>query len=131
MDTIGWFGDNSGKTVIDSARIWDTDNDDYLTRLLDNGCRPHVVGRKTPNAWGLYDMHGNVGEWCQDWYAAYGNKKVTDPTGPESGEYRVLRGGAFYDQPWYVRAADRSTFHPVVRIRSFGFRLARTIPLSP
>ena len=116
MDAIGWYGDNSGKAVIDSASIWETDPENYVTRPLGNGCRPHVVGGKSPNAWGLYDMHGNVFEWCQDWYAAYGSENVLiAPTGPASGEHRVLRGGSFLVPPGYVRSANRGFLLPAQR----------------
>jgi formylglycine-generating enzyme required for sulfatase activity len=77
-------------------------------------------------------MHGNVFEWCQDWYGDYDSLKVvSDPTGPASGDLRVLRGGAFLNQPKDVRAANRDTYLPANRYHNFGFRLARTIPLSP
>ena len=92
LDAVCRYSDNSGKTVIDSRSIWETDEDNYFTRLLAEGCRPHIVGGKSPNGWGLYDMHGNVWEWCQDWYAVYGGDKI-DPTGPATGGRRVLRGG--------------------------------------
>ncbi len=132
LGTTGWFGDNSGKNFIDSARIWETDEASLEKRLIDNGCRPHVVGRKAPNAWSLYDMHGNVSEWCQDWYGPYESfRVVSDPTGPASGSVRVLRGGAFFNQPKYVRAAVRNLYRPVYLGHAIGFRLARTIPLSP
>jgi formylglycine-generating enzyme required for sulfatase activity len=93
----------------------------------------HPVGRKLPNAWGLYDMHGNVYEWCQDWHAPYENLKVvSDPTGPALGSRRVLRGGGYLSPPLFVRAANRgSGLPPVYRYLYNGFRLARTIPLSP
>ena len=92
----------------------------------------HPVGELKPNAWGLFDMHGNVWEWCQDWYGPYESLQVvSDPTGAASGHYRVLRGGAFVDLPRLVRAADRHTDQPGSRYHLIGFRLARTYPLSP
>lgn len=93
----------------------------------------HSVGGLKPNAWGLFDMHGNVYEWCQDLYGPYERLQVvSDPIGPASGDHgRVLRGGAFVNQPMSFRAANRITYQPVYRSRSLGFRLAMTIPLSP
>ena len=91
----------------------------------------HTVGGKIPNGWGLYDMHGNVWEWCQDWYAGYRNGDVSDPTGPASGPGRVVRGGSFTYQPKTGRSANRFNYLPDFRNSRFGFRLARTYNLSP
>lgn len=77
------------------------------------GWAPRPVGLKAPNPWGLYDMHGNACEWCQDWYAEQlpGGHRV-DPRGPDSGWVRVTRGGAWYSSPWRLRSAWRSYFWP-------------------
>jgi formylglycine-generating enzyme required for sulfatase activity len=92
----------------------------------------HPVGSLKPNAWGLFDMHGNVYEWCQDRYGDYESLQVmSDPIGAPSGNRRVLRGGAFGYQPGDVRTAYRYAHLPQARNPNFGFRLARTIPLSP
>ncbi|MCP4042998.1 MAG: SUMF1/EgtB/PvdO family nonheme iron enzyme, partial [Gammaproteobacteria bacterium] len=77
------------------------------------------------NGWGLYQMHGNVREWCQDWYGDYGEGPVTDPGGPDAGGSRVLRGGSWIDFGRSVRSAFRFSDVPSSRLRLYGLRLAR------
>jgi formylglycine-generating enzyme required for sulfatase activity len=84
------------------------------------------VGGRLPNAWGLYDMLGNVLEWTSDWYDDYPGT-TTDPTGPSYGSDRVLRGGAWVAQPRSTRAAVRFDVNPRGRNHNTGFRVARTL----
>ena len=90
------------------------------------------VGRFRPNAYGLFDMHGNVGEWCSDRYAAdyYSESPVDDPSGAPGASHRVLRGGGFYFLPLNCRSATRWEWPPDARYSHLGFRMA-LVPSDP
>ena len=102
IDTIAWHSGNSMSTT-------------------------HPVARKEANEFGLFDMLGNVWEWVQDWKGEYPGDSVTDPTGPDSGSERVVRGGGWSSATRYCRAPNRGSFNPSNRSNSIGFRLLRSV----
>jgi len=102
LDQLGWYCGNSDSTS-------------------------HEVKTKQPNAAGLYDMHGNVAEWCWDWYGDLGAGVAIDPAGPPTGILRVIRGGSWYYYSRDCRSASRDTYYPNSKDDVVGFRIVRTI----
>jgi sulfatase modifying factor 1 len=100
----------------------------YIKSIRLKADQPAPVKSYASNVWGLYDMHGNVWEWCKDWYGGYGQTPVTDPSGPKSGSMRIRRGGSWFKYGYSCRSANRSFGNPATRYRTTGFRLVREIP---
>ena len=99
---------------------------DYAWYRSNSSSKTHPVAQKKPNSWGLYDMHGNVWEWCEDRHGDYPGGHVTDPEGPSSGSYRVKRGGSWDGRAGSCRSANRYDRAPGSWYYGLGFRLART-----
>jgi formylglycine-generating enzyme required for sulfatase activity len=97
--------------------------DNYCWFYENSDIKTHPVGTKKPNKWGLYDMHGNVWEWCADWYGDYASSPVSDPKGPASGTSRVLRGGCWINCALNCRSAARFGVNPAPRNAIIGFRV--------
>lgn len=86
-----------------------------------------TVGSYKPNAFGIYDMHGSVCEWCEDWFGGYPAEALTDPKGPATGEGHIMRGGSFVFNVLMARSSNRFIIPPTrLHVMGFGFRLART-----
>ena len=128
-DEIGWYADNSGRQRLDSYRIWKEDQANYVKRLNENGNGTHEVGQKQANGFGLYDTLGNVWEWVNDLYdgSYYQGSPAENPSGPTSGQYRVLRGGSWNGDPRVVRVSFRLRVEPGHRLDFIGFRCVREV----
>ncbi len=116
LDEMGWYYENSG-----SDRLLDASWDD--SKLISNHCQTHPVGQKQPNSWGVYDMHGNVWEWCSDLYDDYPVRDDSDPTGAATGPFRVIRGGCWNINAWICRSAFRSMLVPNIQNSLLGLRV--------
>ena len=110
------FGDDANEL---GDYAWYADNSDG---------KSHPVGRKKPNAWGLYDMHGNIAEYCQDWYADLPTGVRTDPKGPAQGDLRVIRSFGFIDSAEGMQSDARAAFAPAGSMFHFGFRVLCEAP---
>ena len=114
------FGDNKGDLGL------------YAWYDASSGHRTHPVGKKRANPWGLYDMHGNVGEWCQDWYRRdyYKDSPANNPKGPEKTKERIIRSGSWEYSYGWVRSANRDYAPPHDAYSAVGFRCVRDVALA-
>jgi formylglycine-generating enzyme required for sulfatase activity len=125
LDSLAWYGNNSGRQYLkDFSRA----NPAESYKLLENnGSQTHPVGTKTPNAYGLYDMHGNVFEWCQDYQGSYAATPTDGSAWNGAAQKeRVYRGGAWSSYASYLRSADRHSGDPDFSNFNIGFRVVAT-----
>jgi formylglycine-generating enzyme required for sulfatase activity len=106
-----WWGDDASGM---GARTWFADN---------SGNKTQPVATTVPNGLGLYDMTGNVFEWCNDWFDSYANSTQTDPQGPQSGTFKIIRGGCWVRPGHPTRSAARCNYNPNFAFHTFGFRV--------
>jgi formylglycine-generating enzyme required for sulfatase activity/uncharacterized caspase-like protein len=131
LDSMAWYANNSGRGRLDAAEITRTDSANFHKRITENGGQTHAVGSKLPNSLGLFDMHGNVWEWCSDWYHDSYDGAPTDGSAWLSGgeqKFRVLRAGSWQDDASLLRSAYRYGIVPDFRLNSgLGFRVVAVV----
>lgn len=130
LKTYGWFIDNSGVRPLDGHSLAQGDLDHAWKVVARNHGSTHRVAKLRPNRWGLFDMHGNVSEWCADWHGAYHAGDTADPLGPSDGDGRIFRGGGWRSQRDQCRSAFRSSLDPTYRLDDLGFRVVM-MPATP
>ena len=125
LDDLAWYEENSKLNRLDLSAMWKSDWSQGLRWIHVHGRSSALVGQKKANAWGLFDMHGNVWEWCYDFHGNYPLASVADPTGPDTGLFGVIRGGSADCNGFYCRSAWRDRCEPSFTTSLVGFRLLR------
>jgi len=120
IDDVAWYWQNSGDNYLTGD--WDENT------IVKNNCRTQEVGKKAPNELGIYDMSGNVWEWCSDWYGNYSSSAQTNPYNSTADFFRVARGGSWGNYATHSRVASRRRNSPASASRNLGFRITRTVP---
>ena len=122
LETVGWFWKNSGnKRLFMREKKWNGKT------ITDNLSKPQPVRAKNPNSLKIYDMSGNIWEWCYDWFSEYSEGSLKDPIGPKPGNQKVIRGGSWFFGKHFCRVCSRFYASPNFQDFQTGFRLARTL----